>query len=86
MYSQHALLKYMFDMASRAQEHENERSGWQKERESLEQQVVATRAEWQGKLEKALAEAHHHRQATAQTAGLADAAQQQADRLRDSLK
>ena len=86
MYGTHAPLKNMCYMACRAQEHESERSGWEKERESLEQQVGATRAEWQAKLEKALAEAHHHRQATAQTAGLADAAQQQADRLRHSLE
>ncbi len=68
------------------QQHENERSCWERERDGLEQQVVSIRAEWQGKLEKALADAHHHRQATAQTASLASAAQEQADRLKRSLQ
>lgn len=70
----------------RMQEHESERGCWAKERQGLEDQVASTRAEWQGKLEKALSEAHHHRQATAQSASLADAAQQQADRLQQSLE
>ncbi|KAA6418694.1 MAG: hypothetical protein FRX49_11347 [Trebouxia sp. A1-2] len=71
---------------TRMQEHESERTHWEQEREALEEQVGAVRAEWQGKLEKALAEIHHHRQATAQKASLASAVQQQADQLQQSLE
>ena len=70
----------------RMQEHESARTCWEQEREALEEQTDAVRAEWQGKLEKALAEVHHHRQATAQKASLASAVQQQADQLQQSLE
>ena len=70
----------------RMQEHESERTRWEQEREALEEQIGAVRAEWQGKLEKALAEVHHHRQATAQKASLANSVQQQADQLQQSLE
>jgi len=70
----------------RMQEHESERTHWEREREALEEQVGAIRAEWQGKLVKALGEVHHHRQATAQKASLASAVQQQADQLQQSLE
>ena len=65
------------------QEHEKERAQWHNERAALEGQVTSTRAEWQGMLEKALADARNHHQASAQTANLA---QQQADRLQQSLE
>ena len=51
----------------RLQKQETERCQWEKERQELEQQVASVRADWQGKLEKALAESHSHQQATAQT-------------------
>ena len=70
----------------RMQEHESERTRWEQERQALEEQVGAVRAEWQGKLEKVLAEIHHHCQATAQKASLASAVQQQADQLQQSLE
>ena len=70
----------------RMQEHESEKTHWEREREALEEQVGAIRAEWQGKLVKALGEVHHHRQATAQKASLASAVQQQADQLQQSLE
>ena len=70
----------------RMQEHESEKTGWEQEREALEEQIGAVRAEWQGKQEKALAEIHHHRQAMAQKASLASAVQQQADQLQQSLE
>ena len=74
------------NMLCRMQEQNAERSRWERDREALEQQVANTRTEWQGKLDKALAEAQHQRQATTKTASLATAAQQQADLLQQSLE
>ena len=70
----------------RLKAHEEERAKWGTERAQLEQQLDAVKANWQGRLEKALADAKQQQKASADTANLATAAQQHADHLQSSLE